>query len=139
VTPEQMAALHARVMTTPRPWTADEFRALLASANVFAVGSAKGLAVGRAVFEEAELLTLAVDPDHRRQAIGRGCLADFEEIAGRRGARHAHLEVAADNAPAIALYEGAGYVRSGLRRGYYSTPDGRRVDALVYRKILDSA
>ncbi len=134
-----MAALHARVMTTPRPWTADEFRALLASANVFTVGSVKGLAVGRAVSDEAELLTLAVDPDHRRQAIGRACLAGFEEIASHRGARHAHLEVAADNMPAIALYEGAGYVRSGLRAGYYRTPEGRRVDALVYRKIVDGA
>ena len=139
MTTEEMAALHARVMTTPRPWTAEEFQGLLVSANVFAVGDRDGLAIGRAVFDEAELLTLAVDPGQRRKGIGRACLAAFEEVSRARGAGTAHLEVAADNAPAIALYEGSGYVRSGVRAGYYRTPDGRRIDALVYRKSLGAA
>jgi ribosomal-protein-alanine N-acetyltransferase len=32
------------------------------------------------------------------------------------------LEVRASNAPALALYEHAGFCRTGLRRHYYSAP-----------------
>ena len=58
MTPEAMAALHARTMTTPRPWSREEFAALLGSPGVFAVGEPTGFALGRVVLDEAELLTL---------------------------------------------------------------------------------
>jgi ribosomal-protein-alanine N-acetyltransferase len=44
-----------------------------------------------------------------------------------------YLEVAADNAAAMALYQSVGFVRTGLRRGYY---DG--ADAVTMRAPLDS-
>jgi ribosomal-protein-alanine N-acetyltransferase len=46
-----------------------------------------------------------------------------------------HLEVRAGNAPAIALYEGEGFVRVGVRRGYYPAAGGRE-DALLLRLEL---
>jgi ribosomal-protein-alanine N-acetyltransferase len=36
----------------------------------------------------------------------------------------------------MALYEGMGFERIGLRRGYYQAAGGRE-DAIVYRKALD--
>ncbi len=134
-----MAALHARAITTPPPWSATAFRGLLDTPGTFATGDTEGFALGRVVLDEAELLTLAVDPACRRQGIGRACLAAFEARAQDMGATEAHLEVAADNAAAIALYEAAGYVRSGHRRAYYETPGGARIDALLYRKTLRNA
>lgn len=134
-----MAALHAAAMTTPRPWTEFEFTALLATPGTFAVTEAAGLALGRVVLDEAELLTLAVHPDRRRAGLGRRCLAAYEAEAERRGATVSHLEVAAGNGAAIALYEAAGYGLAGRRRGYYEAPDGRREDALLYRKTLGPA
>jgi ribosomal-protein-alanine N-acetyltransferase len=46
-----------------------------------------------------------------------------------------HLEVAETNVPAIALYHSAGWQRSGVRKAYYATPEGR-IDAILMTKRL---
>jgi ribosomal-protein-alanine N-acetyltransferase len=134
-----MAAVHAAAMTMPRPWSETEIASLLASPGCFATGDHRAFALGRVTLDEAELLTLATHPDHRRQGLARACLAAFEAEARARGARLAHLEVAADNAPALALYGAAGYGRAGLRRGYYRAAGGARVDAVLLSKTLAAA
>jgi len=45
------------------------------------------------------------------------------------------LEVAVDNAAAIALYEAAGFTVKGRRRRYYRRTDGN-VDAIIMRRAL---
>jgi ribosomal-protein-alanine N-acetyltransferase len=139
VTPEALATLHAAAITTPRPWSETEFAALLATPGTFATGDARAFAMGRVILDEAELLTIATHPDYRRRGLGCAMLSAFESEACARGATIAHLEVAADNVPAIALYEGAGYARTGLRRGYYRAPDGTLVDAVLMTKALPAA
>ncbi|MHC0054773.1 GNAT family N-acetyltransferase [Actibacterium sp. D379-3] len=136
MTPDALADLHAACFTTPRPWGADEFRALLDSPGAFLVGDAQGFALGRVLAGEAELLTLAVHPRARRQGLGRHWLYAFESEARARDADTAFLEVAADNTAARALYRLAGYAEAGRRPGYYRPPEGPRIDALVLRKVL---
>lgn len=131
MTPEALAQLHARAFTAQRPWDAGEFASLLGSALVFVVGEPRGFAMGRVIADEAELLTLATDPAHRRQGLGRAMLAAYEQEARARGAARSFLEVAADNTGAIALYHSAGYGRDGVRPGYYHMPQGARVDAVL--------
>ena len=46
------------------------------------------------------------------------------------------LEVAKDNAPALALYERFGFAKVGERSGYYRRADGTRATAIVMRKAL---
>ncbi|WP_101067679.1 GNAT family N-acetyltransferase [Roseovarius salinarum] len=138
MTPEAMAALHARAFAGEgRGWRAPEFRALLDSVGVFATGDARAFALGRVAGDEAELLTLATDPAHRRQGLGRARLADYEAEARQRGARHAFLEVAGDNAAACMLYRAAGYAEAGRRPAYYARPGGSRADALILRRPLE--
>ena len=127
---------HARCFTTPRPWTAAEFAALLAEPPVFATLAETGFALGRVVADEAELLTIAVAPEARRQGEGRALLDGFLRTARARGAETAFLEVAADNTPAIALYERGGFAPAGRRRGYYTQPGGPALDALVMTRGL---
>ncbi|WP_294611737.1 GNAT family N-acetyltransferase [uncultured Roseovarius sp.] len=137
MTPETLARTHARAFAgQSRGWTAQEIADLLNSPLVFAVGDLHAFALGRAIADEAELLTLATDPDHRREGRARACLAAFETTAQARGARTAFLEVAADNAAARALYRGAGYQQIACRTGYYTHADRAAVDALILQKPL---
>ncbi len=83
---------------------------------------------------EAEIATLAVDPAHRRQGIGRALLHQALTYACAQGpVQRVFLEVRADNAPAQGLYRAFGFAVVGRRRKYYITPQGR-VDALIMRR-----
>lgn len=140
MTPDDLAEIHASSMEVPTQWSAADFEDLLAAPGVFLVSAEKGagFALGRAVLDEAELLTIAVLPSHQRQGLGRKCLARFETAAHDHGAKAAHLEVAASNLAARALYAKCGWTDSGLRRGYYGTAEGR-IDAILMQKRLLTA
>ena len=139
MTPEALAALHARCFVRPPPWTARAFAALLASPGVFLLTHsagdpppAPGFLLGRAVAGEAEVLTLAIDPAVRRAGAGRALIAAFLAEARQRDAREAFLEVASDNDAALGLYAATGWHAAGRRPGYY----GPGIDALVLRHAL---
>lgn len=139
MTPDALAALHARSFRTPAPWSAGDFAGFLADPLAFLlVEGDAGFLLGRAVAGEAELLTVAVAPEARRRGLGGKLVMRFLYQARLRGAEAAFLEVSAENPAAIALYESAGFARSGLRRGYYRTPEGRRIDALAMTRALDA-
>lgn len=78
------------------------------------------------------IITLGVHPDHRRRGLGRRLL---EACEARLSDPTIYLTVRASNAPAISLYEQAGYRRSCTRPGYY--PDGE--DGIEMRKDRPSA
>ena len=133
MTPEALAALHARCFPAhPRPWSAAEFSDLIGNRLNFLLIRPQGFLLGRVVADEAELLTLAVAPEARRMGLGRALLAEFAHTSTARGAREAFLEVASDNAPAIALYASAGWQRAGTRRDYYAPG----IDAMVMRREM---
>ena len=131
-----MAATHAAAFRQARPWSGDEFRDLIASPLVFALGDARAFALIRVVADETELLTIATHPAHQRQGLARALMAEWLAEAARREARHAFLEVAQDNAPARALYASCGFTDCGRRRGYYDRPDGPAADAVVMARAL---
>ena len=80
---------------------------------------------------EAYVQTIGVTSAMQGNGIGTALLEAILGEAGKRGAQHVDLEVRADNAVAIALYEKHGFSGLGLRRGYYQ-PSG--ADALVMRR-----
>ena len=128
----ELAGLHAASFTRPRPWSEADFAAFLADDTCFLIPEGHGFVLGRAVLDEAELLTIAVAEAARRQGVGQTLLSRFEAEAARRGAITAFLEVAADNAAALHLYSGASWQDAGRRRNYY----GDGVDAAIMRKSL---
>lgn len=81
---------------------------------------------------EAYVQTIAVVAGHRGNGLGSGMLRALEEESVRRGCEHLDLEVRADNATAIRLYESHGFTRIGVRRRYYQ-PSG--TDAVVMRWV----
>lgn len=138
MTPAELASLHARCFTTPRPWGAAEFAELLSSRFCFLLTEPEGFLLGRVIAGEAELLTLAVAPEERRLGTGRKLVARFAEAATQRDADTAFLEVSAENTAARALYAQAGWTESGRRKGYYRTPEGCHIDAVIMTRALDT-
>ncbi len=77
--------------------------------------------------DEAELLNLAVEPANRRRGVASALLTAFARAA--QGTLF--LEVAEPNLAAIALYEHHGWVRNGVRKGYYNQGS---INAIVMEK-----
>lgn len=136
MTPAQMAALHARCFTVPRPWLAQEFAATLSDPLCFTLFESGGFLIGRAVADEAEILTLAVDPDARRRGVATLLVQGFLAKAKTQRAASVFLEVASNNDPAISLYLQAGFAKVGLRRGYYAHPNVAAIDAVVMSRAV---
>ena len=91
-----------------------------------------GFVLVRIALDEAEILTIAVNPDARRSGVGRTLMAAMEASLADSGVSRVFLEVSTQNTAARALYERQGCSRVGLRRGYY----GDGTDALVLEKTL---
>jgi ribosomal-protein-alanine acetyltransferase len=94
------------------------------------------------VGEDAHVMTIGVVPRHRREGIATRLLLRLVEAALAGGARHLTLEVRQGNAAAIALYERFGFVRAGVRPGYYRDGDAvvmwvKDADGPGYRALLD--
>jgi len=81
--------------------------------------------------EVADVMTIAVAPDHQARGLGDELMRELARRGASAGAVAMMLEVRADNAPALRLYARHGFEQVGVRRRYYQ-PDG--VDALVLRR-----
>jgi ribosomal-protein-alanine N-acetyltransferase len=79
---------------------------------------------------EADILTVAVLPDYRRQGIAKEFMRQIEAYAIEREASAMMLEVEISNESAIKLYESLGYMKISVRMDYY----GPGKDAHVMRK-----
>jgi ribosomal-protein-alanine N-acetyltransferase len=102
-------------------------------------GRLRGFVLSRLAADEAEILTIAVDAAHQGRGVGRALLSENLRQVANAGAKAMFLEVAKDNAPALALYDRFGFVKVGERAGYYRRADGTRATAVVMRKLLGEA
>ena len=132
-----LAALHASAFPPGEAWEASAFATLLGMAGVFGlvaegVAAEGGLLLARITADEAEILTLAVEPAQRRHGLGDALVETAVLHAAALGAAAMFLEVAEDNAPALALYQGLGFGQVGRRPDYYGP--GR--DAALLRRSL---
>jgi len=81
---------------------------------------------------DADVLTVAVLPEARRQGIARHFMDSLEKWSLMRVAPSMILEVGVKNSSAIALYESLGYSIINTRKNYY----GPGLDAHVMKKEL---
>lgn len=132
----KMAAVHAAAFDPG--WSAVELAASTRGNGAFALavddGAMLGFVIARIIAGHAEILTIAVDPSARRRGIGRALVAATAGVAAHSGADTVFLEVDVGNLSAIGLYEGEGFQRVGVRKGYYTNG----ADALVLRRDLNS-
>lgn len=133
---EGLAATHALVFPAPQVWAARDFLGLFDTRGILLTGDAESFVLGRVLFGEAEILTLATHPAHQRQGRARAALAAFTQQAQACGAETIFLEVSLRNNAATSLYAAAGYVQVGRRAAYYLEADGTRSDAMVMSRGL---
>ena len=141
---DRAAALHGESFAPlgERPWTRQDLAELLASPGVAgimlaAAGGDAGFALWRVAADEAELLTIAVRPIHRRQGAGRRLLMAAIDHARGAGAQSLYLEVGKDNPAAQALYDREGFRAVGNRPAYYRRGTGPAADGIVMRLTLN--
>jgi ribosomal-protein-alanine N-acetyltransferase len=131
----EIARIHAASFA--EPWLQDDWSRQIAGPHtfVYVVPSQQegliGFLLARRVADEAEILSLAVDPSTHRQgsakAMLEGLISDLREALPCR----LYLEVSVKNVAAIALYKQQGFAQVGSRKAYYSAPNGDQYDAKI--------
>ncbi len=128
-----LAAIHGAAFPPREAWGEDAISLQLALPGTFGlIDERGGMLLSRIAADEAEVLTLAVAPEVRRQGVATALLRAAKAHAAAHGAKSVFLEVATGNAGALALYRRAGFVEVGRRRRYYADSS----DALVLRTDL---
>lgn len=137
---EVLAAIHKKGFY--RGWPREEFLSFLSERNtpVYVACDAKrriaGFALVRTVLDEAELLTIAVEPKWRGKRIGQALLRAVFDDLRLSPARRMFLEVDEQNLAAVKLYGREGFAQISSRKGYYPRPDGTAATALVMARDL---
>jgi len=90
-----------------------------------------GYVGSQSVLGEADIMNVAVAPEHRRKGIAVMLLNKLQNMLSERDVHSLTLEVRVSNEAAINLYHSLGYVQVGRRPGYYHRP---KEDALILRK-----
>jgi len=127
---DAMARIHAT--SFDKGWSALDMAVHVSRDLCIGTGDPLGsFAILRRSDIDAEILTIATDPDCRRQGLAGVLLEAAREQLNSDSLRHIFLEVAEDNEAARALYERLGYQPIGRRPSYYARPKGR-VAAVTY-------
>jgi [ribosomal protein S18]-alanine N-acetyltransferase len=135
----KLAELHGA--SFHRGWGEGEFEAMLTERNTLVhrlkLGRKTiGFAISRIAADEAEILSIAVDANHRGRGLSRNLLLTHLGHLAGRGVRSVFLEVEENNQPALKLYQGAGFAIAGRRERYYRQPNGEQLNALLMRRDL---
>lgn len=131
---KQLAAIHGECFA--KGWSALEFESFFERSGVFAAlayspeNKPVGFIICWIIEDVCDLLSVGVLPEFRREGVGLLLLNYGLTTARDLGALRMMLEVNITNAAAITLYEENGFVRDGVRKAYYSQPDGSKADAL---------
>ena len=129
-----LAVLHAACFDDP--WDESAIAALLAMPGSFGLlasvtGLPAGFLLARVAADEAEILSIGVAPDCRRQGIGGQLLERAFACAASSGASRMLLEVAEDNVAARAFYLRHRFAAVGRRPRYYRRAAGPPAAALI--------
>lgn len=118
------------------PWTLSQFQESINSYQTTVLevqGQVVAFCILQPVLDEANLLLMAVDPQHQGQGLGFQILAESLQLL-KNNPIQIFLEVRESNHAAIALYEKSEFHQIDLRKNYYPNPDGSREHAIIMVK-----
>lgn len=126
----EVANIEARVFSMP--WSEQGFADALKQDTIFVTAKQEEQVVGYCgmycSFEEGEITNVAVLPEAQKHGIGKKIISGLLRIAQEKNISRIVLEVRVSNLPAIRLYEGFGFQKAGIRKGFYERP---REDAAI--------
>ena len=110
------------------PWQREHFQHEIVATYSFPFvaeydGIVSGYVCLMSLFEEAQILDIAVAPEQRGRGVAQLLMAHAVAVAREKEAELLALEVRSSNCAAITLYERCGFVRTGLRQKYYEGRD----------------
>lgn len=85
-------------------------------------GKAVSYCSAMVVLDEVQIINVATLPEYNGRGLAYMTLCRLLEIAKKRGAVLASLEVRVSNAPAIHIYEKTGFKNCGRRKNFYKKP-----------------
>ena len=120
------AVMETDRQSLPTPWSEavwrEELRSPFSLYLVLVEGGAVSGHLGvKRTADEVHVMTLAVRPDRRRRGFARALIE--AALTAHPRARRVYLEVRPSNPVARALYDSLGFVRTGVRPGYYGDED----------------
>ncbi|MCL2714632.1 MAG: GNAT family N-acetyltransferase [Alphaproteobacteria bacterium] len=135
----RLAQIHAASFA--RGWGEVEFESMIAERNTLVQrlnlrGRTVGFAVSRIGADEAEVLSIAIDPPARGYRLSVTLLLAHLGHLAALGVRTSFLEVEENNQAARRLYDGCGFEVVGRRERYYKDPGGEQRNALLMRRDL---
>lgn len=86
--------------------------------------------------DESHLLNISVRRDLHGKGLGRLQLDKVVALSREKSMESVLLEVRPSNQRALKVYQDYGFVRIGVRKGYYPAADNLREDAIVMRLCL---
>jgi ribosomal-protein-alanine N-acetyltransferase len=112
----------------PLPWKREHFRHEIHAPHSFPFvaecdGAVAGYVCLMSLFEEAQILDIAVAAEQRGKGVGRLLMEKAFEVAGEKGAEIMALEVRQSSAAAISLYQSLGFKETGIRANYYEASE----------------
>ena len=143
ISPSQDLRLLAKLHVTSfeAAWNEKDLAEVLANPGCVALLATSddgpvGFLIYRVVTDEAEIITLCVDPAYQRRGAGLEIVSTAQQLLKSLKISSLFLEVAADNKEAISLYARAGFLEAGLRKAYYARKNGETENAIIMRAQL---
>jgi ribosomal-protein-alanine N-acetyltransferase len=119
VIPAALAQTHGMAFDG-KGWPAADFERYLGDTTILIHGNDTCFAVFRLAAPEAEILTLATHPDAQGRGHAESMLLGALDALASAKIETVFLEVADDNAAALALYARAGFAQFSTRSNYYA-------------------
>ncbi|MCE9657447.1 MAG: ribosomal protein S18-alanine N-acetyltransferase [Burkholderiales bacterium] len=137
-----VVALEAEVY--PFPWTRGNFVDSIAAGYIAwtlngSGGELLAYCVAMRGAGEMHLLNITVAAAARRRGHARRLLDALVAECRDQDAERLWLEVRLANVDAQQTYARLGFIKVGVRKGYYPAPAGTREDAVVMSKIIEPA
>lgn len=130
----QVHQIEQKVQT--HPWSMNQFQQSLDSDSCTVVEINQqiiGFCIFQTVLDEANLLLIAIDPEHQGQGHATTLLEQSIQLLKNQPIQ-IFLEVRESNQNAIALYEKLDFHQIDLRRNYYPTHGSNREHAVIMVK-----